>query len=154
MNTDDILKRPSVYAVWPRVTVTPTLAQELLLKNTKNRTLSRNVVNRYAGAMSAGLWGEGDSAICLDSTGALINGQHRLVACIETGVLMVATIITGMPPESFRFIDRQAKRTFAQELKLAGVSNSSLMASVSRLLFTWRQARRGPYKLLQQSKQG
>lgn len=67
--------------------ITPELAQKLLEKNTNNRNLSTNTVNKYALDMLSGRWNEGNAdPIVINKNGILENGQHRLNAVIKAGV--------------------------------------------------------------------
>lgn len=67
--------------------ITPEIAQRLLEKNTNNRNLSINTVNKYALDMLSGRWNEGNAdPIVINKNGVLENGQHRLNAVIKAGV--------------------------------------------------------------------
>jgi hypothetical protein len=69
-----------------RMMVTPELAKQWLEANTHNRPLSEELVIAYMVDMLDGRWQYNGDAIRFDHTGRLIDGQHRLHACIEAGV--------------------------------------------------------------------
>lgn len=65
-----------------RVTITPEKAKTLLVMNTKNRKLSRKLVQKYASDMAAGRWPYNGDPIRVSVSNVLLDGQHRLEACI------------------------------------------------------------------------
>ena len=67
-------------------TITPEYAKELLDYNKKNRSLSKATVDRYAEDMRKDNWQQNGEAIKIDWDGNLIDGQHRLAACVKSGV--------------------------------------------------------------------
>lgn len=114
--------------------VKPDQAQEWLNRNTRNRPLSSVLVDQYARDMREGRWSEdSDSAICIDRSGNLVNGQHRCAACIRAGVGFWCDVKFGVRPESFGIMDRGRRRTAGQMLQAAGASNGNLLASVATL---------------------
>ena len=72
------------------IKVTPHLASKWLQKNSCNRPLSQNTVYRYADAILSGEWKLNGDTIRFDSNGTLIDGQHRLHACVKAGKSFMA----------------------------------------------------------------
>ena len=72
-----------------QVMVSPEFARDVLERSFAsgftNRPLSKKTVKKYAEAMKKGGWVLNNDAICIDDSGALINGQHRLEAVIVSG---------------------------------------------------------------------
>ena len=68
-----------------KVLITPKLAKELLLKNNSNRRITKSFVTTYANDMREGRW-KGNTAefIKIADDGDILDGQHRLLAIIET----------------------------------------------------------------------
>lgn len=68
------------------VLVTPDLAKEWLkLLHPSQRLVDVETVNAYAELMGAGEWVFTNKKISFDTHRRLINGQHRLSACVESG---------------------------------------------------------------------
>ena len=76
------------------------------------------------------------SAVRFDTNGVLLDGQHRLDACIKAGVPIKTLMVTGIDPEASIIMDTGAKRTASDMLKLQGVSdaNGNTIAAAIRIL--------------------
>lgn len=119
-------------------TVTPERAQEFLDQNRTNRPARVTKVREYVTDMEAGNWRETGDPIRFDTTGRLIDGQHRLTAQVQSGVTLVHLVIRGLPPEVQDVLDQGAKRSVSDTLKFNGVkSHTSAIAPALRLLATW-----------------
>lgn len=97
-------------------TITPDIAKQYLLTNTRNRRLRKTGVEKYARDMKAGRWMLTTDAIGFDENGVLTNGQHRLEACVETGIPFEAIVVRGLDPQSFDATDNGMNRTLADIL--------------------------------------
>lgn len=104
------------------LTVDPDLARVLLKLNKGNRKIRQMVVDDYARQMRDGEWyqGPGSEPIMIDENNELANGQHRLSAVAEAGVKVQFRFELNVPVEARRFIDLQAKRSFADNITLSG----------------------------------
>jgi hypothetical protein len=96
--------------------VTPELASDLLKTNSINRTLRKGVVKKYALSMKAGHWQISPDPICIDSSGVLLNGQHRLHAVIEAAAKIPMFFMEGVKRDVFKVMDRGAPRNFSDAL--------------------------------------
>ena len=67
-------------------TVTPAIAAEWLKKSQCCQPISLHRVVHYAKLMWTGDWQVSDDPICFDVGGRLVNGRHRLLAVIESGI--------------------------------------------------------------------
>ena len=102
------------------VNVTPGLAKRLLERNTRNRKISEKVVLKYVEEIRAGDWKLTPSGIGFDSSGVLIDGQHRLAAVAKSGLAAPMLITLGLPTASQEKVDRQRRRTLFDALYLSG----------------------------------
>lgn len=69
------------------VSVDPKQAKLWLSNNPNNRPINLLKVNSFANMMKNGLWNLKESTpIQINKNGALINGQHRLLAILQTGL--------------------------------------------------------------------
>lgn len=118
--------------------ISPRLARDMLQfsqrgavnKNNKNRKLSRSKVNKYAEAMMAGRWCLTGEPIIISDDGEILNGHHRLQACLEAGVGFISTVTYGVIDDlSFAHIDVGNMRSRAQVLEMSGVKVSAQVLS-------------------------
>lgn len=118
--------------------VNPDLAMKWLERNTRNRDLRQNIVERYAADMLAGRWMVTGDAIGFDTSGAIVNGQHRLWAVIESGVTVPMLVTFNLEPEVVKVLDDHLKRKLTDIIKIAkpGSTITAKMTSVARIMQT------------------
>lgn len=119
------------------IKINPKMAYTLLHDN-KNRNVKKVNLQKIATSIKSDGWDVGISMLVFTSAGRLIDGQHRLKACIATNTPIVS-IYSIVPDTEFamRSIDRGAKRSLADDLRLAGASSSKLLATVIRALYAY-----------------
>lgn len=99
------------------ICVTPAFAKSLLAKNASfQRNPSRLTVKNYADAMKRGEWRLTHQGIATDVNGNLIDGQHRLMAVVESNMTIPMTLFSGVPESSFTVLDIGKKRDLADLL--------------------------------------
>jgi hypothetical protein len=109
--------------------VTPAIAERWLTSNTHNRNIRLAAVNAYAADMEAGRWLPSGDAIRFAADGTLLDGQHRLLAIVQSGVTISAVVISGLAPETQEVMDGGTKRTLADVLALRGEVNTRQLAA-------------------------
>lgn len=119
--------------------ITPEIATKLLASNTMNRRLRKSRVAEMAGAMARGEWRFNGDAIRIAETGELLDGQHRLHACIAANIPFTAIVVSELPKDVFSTIDFGAKRSNSDVMFIRGEKNSSLLAATARLQFIFEQ---------------
>lgn len=134
-----------------RRTFTPAEAAEILAeRNVDNRRMSKAVVDRYARDMRAGDWQLNGDPIRFALDGSLLDGQHRLAACVQSKTPLTAFVVWNLPPESQATMDDGRKRTMANTLEFAGHRRSAkTVASILRRAIImenngWTSSKRGP----------
>ena len=104
-----------------RTTVTPEMAIDWLDKaNTNNRTVSDTHVQRLARDMKQGKWVLTHEGIAFDSSGILLDGQHRLWAVVIAEVPIEMHIWRGVTREALMAIDCGKSRSLGDVLRLSG----------------------------------
>ena len=73
-------------------------------------------------------------SIVFDGDLKLLDGQHRLMACAESGVTIQAMVVVGIAPSASMSIDQGYRKTGADMLAMHDMSNAQLLASVCRWL--------------------
>lgn len=76
--------------------ITPDVAREYLKCNTRNRAIRKSHVNILVSSMREGKWVLNGQPIIFDDEGALIDGQHRLEACVLSGVAIMSYVVRGV----------------------------------------------------------
>lgn len=118
-------------------TVTPEMAKDWLEGQAKNRKWKRDVVDRYKSEMVQGNWQINGQPIIIDAQGRLIDGQHRLMAIIETGLSIKMLIVRGIREDAIKTIDTGKKRSMGDIFQMQGVYNSKLISRTAKLLYIW-----------------
>lgn len=145
-----IIDRPKAIAAKPaktvsmeRVVVTPDIARDWLDKNTRNRKVRARHVERLTRDMAAGNFIFTGDAIRFDIEGTLIDGQHRLLACIAADQPFETLVVYNLPPETQDKLDGGANRKVSDILSLEGFHHSALLAAACRLiLIEWIEGSR------------
>ena len=123
----------------PPTMITPDMAKEILAKNTKNRRVNKNIVKRYARDMVEGRWKFNGASVLISDEGELIDGQHRLLACIRSGVTFPAYIVRGLEENVRVTVDSGRKRSAGDAIQLGGLAESYApgIAASSRLVLNY-----------------
>mgnify|MGYP003335415932 FL=1 len=79
--------------------ITPEQAHDYLLNNAKHRPIKEKKVAEYMAEMRDGQWKLNGKTVCFDSTGRLLNGQHRLSAVVRSGVPLTTVVVRGLDPD-------------------------------------------------------
>jgi hypothetical protein len=120
------------------VTITPQLAEEMLGKNLRNRNPRPSRVATLASTIRSGDWMVTGEGIKFDTTGRLIDGQHRLSAVVEAGEPVDLFVFRNLNPDVQMVIDTGAKRSAADALKFAGIpGEANVLAAMARLAIIW-----------------
>ena len=98
--------------------ITPTLALEMIKKNTKNRHLGNRAMLRLAAEMTAGRWSLNGETIKIAEDGTLVDGQHRLHAVVVSGVTIQSVVVRGLPAEAQDSVDIGRPRKTADVLTI------------------------------------
>lgn len=123
-----LTRRGNYYAL-----IAPDKAAELMARNENNRAIKQLKIDQYARDMADGAWNPDASDIKFDKDGKLLDGQNRLLACIQADVPFPTFVRTGLDPEAFNFIDTGAVRTTGDVFKRAGVGDYHVVASAVSL---------------------
>jgi hypothetical protein len=116
----------------------PDLATEYLDTNTANwRKPSPAAVKRLAADMLADRWVEDTGTIDFTEDGKLADGQHRLMAVVESGRTIKFMVRRNVPLEVIEHIDMGRKRHLADLLAHRGEVNTSTLAAMLATHWRW-----------------
>jgi len=128
-----VVKSPNVtHAV---VKITPDHAMKLLEGNTHNRPIRDGHVAKLARAMTEGRWRLNGTTIVVSKTGKVLDGQHRLWACVEAGVPFQTVLITGVEDDAFTTLGDQLARIGSDLFAYYGVRNHKVVAPAVTLMY-------------------
>jgi len=111
------------------VTITPNMSKSFLMANTKNRPINRKNVLLLAKEMRNNRWKLNGDTIKICKEGYVIDGQHRFLACVESGIPFETVLIEGLDFNVFDTIDTGLHRSAANTLSLRGEINTTRLAS-------------------------
>lgn len=123
-------------------TLGPGAAETLLQLNVRNRAASALNVERLATDMRDGAFRFTGESICFDTDGTLLNGQHRLLAIIESGCHIEVVIVTGVGAEAQGNMDAGKKRSLADTLQLNGEKYWDTLAAILGAVQVWENGER------------
>lgn len=121
------------------VLITPDVAADMLSRNTDNfRPPDHRRVDAYSKEMAARRW-ESNGETIKFKNGILIDGQHRLLAIIKSGVSIMMIVVHDIEGSGLG-IDRGKPRKLCQWLsRMDGVKNASTMAAAARLCVGYKK---------------
>lgn len=100
------------------VTINPDTAAQWLKANRLNRPVRRRHVGFLAAEMERGHWQINGQAIVIAEDEQVLDGQHRLMAVIESGCTIETMVVYGISHEAFKTIDTGAVRTGGDAMSL------------------------------------
>lgn len=121
--------------------ITPSIAKKWLEQNTFNRGIQSKVIEQYAQDMEAGRWNMTGDPIKFAKTGEMLDGQHRLLAIIKTGMPQNLAIARGLDKEVFYQLDKGKKRSFHDVLAINEYSNTAITAATVRLCYIYHKTK-------------
>ena len=113
--------------------LTPELAKKWLETMPDYQRTKKDLwVAEYAKDMEEGRWNEkiGDR-IRFNKKGQMIDGQHRCLAVIESGVSIMVEVIEGLDDSAYPFIDKGHVRTVSDSI---GGKNANVRSAIAKAL--------------------
>lgn len=123
------------------VRLTVGLAEELLGRNIANRRIHKVNLQRLTEALERGEWVFDGAPIRRGTDGTLLDGQHRCMAVVKTGVEVDVILIDGLHASTQSVMDSGPTRTLADMLDIRGEAQTRALAAIIRAHVT--VARRG-----------
>lgn len=115
--------------------VTPDEALRVLENhNPKNRRISKISAARLKNAMDSGRFRFNGDTLKFDLNDDLLDGQHRLKGCHESGKVLNTVIVRCLPPETMSIIDVGARRSTAHAFQILGIPHAPICAPAVKAL--------------------
>lgn len=119
-------------------TITPQEARTILDTNLSNRRIKRSKLESLKRALIEGRWYIDGNPIRFNDRGELVDGQHRLRACVETGKSILTLVVYGIADEARFVTDTGTAKTCADFLTMNGEPNAASVAATLRLVWLYR----------------
>jgi hypothetical protein len=101
--------------------ITPARADSILAENNlRNRDLRESRVTHLVGNIERDEWRLTGAAIVFDVDGVLLDGQHRLAACVIAEKPIEVIVLRNAPRESQDVMDDTLRRNLGDALRLRG----------------------------------
>ena len=114
--------------------VTPRIAGEMLRRNPNNRKCKERHVKFLKGQMLSGAWVFDGQPLRFTESGALLDGQHRLTAIVESNTSQEFLIVSGIDSESFKVMDTGKNRSGADCFHIKGLDYSIDLAAAIKMI--------------------
>jgi hypothetical protein len=125
------------------ITITPDEAKRLLEQDNRNfRKVSRGEVAKYINSMKEGKWRFNGDSIALDASGLVKDGQHRLIACMESQIPMK---VFPIRINSDINIDNKKKLLFDAILAGMGYHYSVSLSALIKIIYRYESGIRNFY---------
>lgn len=104
------------------IEISPALASVWLESSKGNprwrngKIVDKNRVSKIASDIKNGDWNPGNNSIAFDSSGALVDGHHRLSAIVKANIPVWSIVVTGIEGNGLKHIDENRSRTVSQRL--------------------------------------
>jgi hypothetical protein len=114
--------------------ITPDEAKEMLERNPNNRMVRKGNLGSIVASMKGGTWQLNGETIKIAPDGRVLDGQHRLMACVISDTPFQSWIILDVPSECVSTMDKGAARTAADFHAFHGERNSRQLASAINII--------------------
>lgn len=121
-------------------TINPKKAALYLESNTNNRRIRQKTVDFYSRIMEKGDWKLNGKTIVISNEGVILDGQHRLEACVKSGNSFQTVVVRGPEDEVFGTIDQGVVRTGGDIVGREGYTHANRKAAAARVLMALMEA--------------
>lgn len=117
------------------LTITPAQAEYILqTHNTNNRPVSSANVGKFVALIDTGFFRLTSQGLSFSLKKDLLDGQHRLLACVRAGRPITVRVTLGEDEENFAALDSGKARSGSDALAIKGYKYWSNLAAGAKLL--------------------
>jgi hypothetical protein len=136
-----LVRKPSASDGWYKIT--PEDAVALLNTMSGNRPLKQGRVSNYVHSITSGDWKENGEPIIINTSGELVDGQHRCEAVVAAAKPIISYVVF-QPRSEFASIDTGVSRSPGDIMSLGGYTKAhNTVASICRLLYVYDNLLKG-----------
>jgi hypothetical protein len=120
--------------------VHPNAAAEILqTRNKSNRKPATAKLAQTCDDIRQGRFLINGESIIFSNTGVLLDGQHRLMGCVETGIPIISLVAFGIDEEARKTIDTGKGRTVGDIATLGGIADGNNVTTIARLMIAYQR---------------
>ena len=123
--------------------ITPERAKQYLEHNTQNRPLSDIHVLALVNEMKKNNFHTTGESIKFAESGELLDGQHRLMAIVKSGIKQDMLVIRNLDNEAFKYMDTNKPRTASDVLGIEGFDNPKKLAATAKFAMNFNRGAGG-----------
>lgn len=120
--------------------VSPDTASAWLERNTKNRRIRNRTVDGYVRDMEMDRWEVTGEGICFGVDGVLLDGQHRLLACVRSGRTFHTLVCENVSGQANH--DGGPRRTLRDALMVREVKYADSVGAAVRIVAYYELAKK------------
>ena len=113
-------------------------AEGVLELNTGNRRINRRKLDLLAEQMRSGSFENTGEPVIFSAEGVLNDGQHRIMAVVESDAVVDMDVRFGIPRKAFTKTDTGSSRNGGDVLAIRGIAGGAAVAPAVRLLVLYR----------------
>jgi hypothetical protein len=119
--------------------ITPELAKKILENHNRgNRPLKKAHIKMLITTLKNNEWMLNGESITFSESGRLLDGQHRLTACVSSGKSFKTIVIKGIKDDdAFGTIDIGKPRSVADLMDLQGLPKAPLFSAIAKQHKAW-----------------
>ncbi len=122
------------------MTITPSMAKSILENNFKNRRVNKNKVDQYANDMLSGKWKSNTGEnLKITKSGRFIDGQHRMLAVIQSNTSIEFELRTGVSDDAHHVIDTGKSRSTADIFYMSDIKNGNSICAFINVYLTLKK---------------
>lgn len=110
--------------------ITPEIAAEMLKSNTMNRKMAQMRGIETAAAIRNGEFELNGATIVFAEDGTLLDGQHRLFACVAYNTAITSIVVRGISKSAQITMDTGKRRSVSDYLSMRGYANTHIVSSI------------------------
>jgi hypothetical protein len=111
--------------------ITPAIAKKYLELNLNNRRPKKAVLLRYTNEMIEGRWKEDTGEVIkISKKGIVLDGQHRLMAVVKSGVSINFHLAIDVEDSVFDVLDTGSLRNASDAFEIKGINQQSSIPSI------------------------
>jgi hypothetical protein len=119
-------------------TITPAEAGPLLERFFVGAKVDHRLLQTYGENMRDGRWVLNGAPVVFSDDGRVLDGRHRLLACVQSGASFDTLIVEGISAGSYETIDAVRKRTLADVLAIRNERHGRPLAAALRIIWTYQ----------------
>lgn len=120
-------------------TISVDKAKQMLEKNKLNRPISQRNLDQLISTMKKGNFKFTGESIKISKAGNLLDGQHRLMAAVQTNQPIRSLVVRGLEEDSFKYMDTGRPRRASDVLGIEGYPNPTRFASVALFVMNFKK---------------